>query len=266
MEKNGSEMLRVFDENGNEIGVTWQKRARGLIKKGRARLVTSDSIVLLDRTVQDDGLCTARRDEKTEDTQIMCIFENTKNTEEIETQKTAEDSAEQPDEALNEAQSEPAEDGADTEDNPYADIDPQVLRMISDFKRAMTKAREEAETVLKQVKAEAVGIGSELSKACRDVKAEIKLKFDQAKCERDDIEEAQLEDDDCQSCESTVDIRREIAERRIDAIEKSAEQVLRVLDLKHGDGDISLDEYIEEAKALNSYVNDSISEILDKLL
>ncbi len=42
MEKN----VRVLDENGNEYGTTWPKRARGLVKKGRARYASDDAIVL----------------------------------------------------------------------------------------------------------------------------------------------------------------------------------------------------------------------------
>ena len=42
MEKN----VTVVDEKGNEIGATYPKRAKGLVKKGRARYVDEDTICL----------------------------------------------------------------------------------------------------------------------------------------------------------------------------------------------------------------------------
>ena len=39
--------ITVLDENGNVVGTTFEKRAKGLIKKGRARLVGEDSICLV---------------------------------------------------------------------------------------------------------------------------------------------------------------------------------------------------------------------------
>ncbi len=38
--------IRVRDENGNELEPTWPKRARGLVKSGRARFVSEDTIIL----------------------------------------------------------------------------------------------------------------------------------------------------------------------------------------------------------------------------
>ncbi len=49
MTKNG--MIRVFDENGNEIGQTYPKRVHGLIKKGRARFMDeSETAIVLTET------------------------------------------------------------------------------------------------------------------------------------------------------------------------------------------------------------------------
>lgn len=42
MEKN----VGVIDENQNDYGATWYKRARGLVKKGRARWISDDTICL----------------------------------------------------------------------------------------------------------------------------------------------------------------------------------------------------------------------------
>ncbi len=39
-------MIKVFDKNGNELEPTYPKRARGLVKKGRARFIRDDAIVL----------------------------------------------------------------------------------------------------------------------------------------------------------------------------------------------------------------------------
>ena len=38
--------IRVVDENGRQYEATWAKRARGLVKKGRARFISDDSICL----------------------------------------------------------------------------------------------------------------------------------------------------------------------------------------------------------------------------
>ena len=39
-------MIKVFDKNGNELEPTYPKRARGLVKKGRARFIDDSTIVL----------------------------------------------------------------------------------------------------------------------------------------------------------------------------------------------------------------------------
>ncbi len=56
--KNGSELIRVFDVHGNELEATYPKRAKGLVRKGRAQWLGSvnhddpdfvpDSIILYD--------------------------------------------------------------------------------------------------------------------------------------------------------------------------------------------------------------------------
>jgi len=56
MAKNG-DTISVFDESGNEIGQTYPKRANGLIKKGRARRTSDDSIVLCDDKTPDSATC-----------------------------------------------------------------------------------------------------------------------------------------------------------------------------------------------------------------
>jgi hypothetical protein len=39
----------VVDERGNEYEATYPKRAKGLVKKGRARFISEDKICLLAR-------------------------------------------------------------------------------------------------------------------------------------------------------------------------------------------------------------------------
>lgn len=46
-------VVRVFDQNGIEQLPTYPKRARGLIKNGRAKWLGEDSIVLIDRSSSD---------------------------------------------------------------------------------------------------------------------------------------------------------------------------------------------------------------------
>ncbi len=41
-------MIKVFDKNGNELEPTYPKRARGLVKKGRARFINDSAIVLVE--------------------------------------------------------------------------------------------------------------------------------------------------------------------------------------------------------------------------
>ncbi len=41
-------MINVLDKNGNTLGSTYPKRARGLVKKGRARFINEGTIVLED--------------------------------------------------------------------------------------------------------------------------------------------------------------------------------------------------------------------------
>lgn len=38
--------IRVVDEHGNNLESTWPRRARGLVKNGRARFISEDTIVL----------------------------------------------------------------------------------------------------------------------------------------------------------------------------------------------------------------------------
>ena len=38
--------IRVVDERGNEYEATWPRRARGLVKNGRARFISEDTICL----------------------------------------------------------------------------------------------------------------------------------------------------------------------------------------------------------------------------
>ncbi|MGN1345482.1 MAG: hypothetical protein ACI4V1_01745, partial [Eubacteriales bacterium] len=52
-----NESIRVFDEIGNEIGQTYPRRAQGLLKKGRARFLSDDAIVLTDGKNKNTEAC-----------------------------------------------------------------------------------------------------------------------------------------------------------------------------------------------------------------
>lgn len=69
--------IRVFDGCGNELQPTYRKRAKGLVKHGRAQWcgVEQDSIVLTDTTSMPQGLRTADHI-ITEDTQMSEYREN----------------------------------------------------------------------------------------------------------------------------------------------------------------------------------------------
>lgn len=69
--------IRVFDGCGNELQPTYRKRAKGLVKHGRAQWcgVEQDSIVLTDPTSMPQGLRTADHI-ITEDTQMSEYREN----------------------------------------------------------------------------------------------------------------------------------------------------------------------------------------------
>ena len=51
--------ILVVDEQGNEYEATWPKRARGLVKNGRARFLSENKICLAcppDRDLEDNGM------------------------------------------------------------------------------------------------------------------------------------------------------------------------------------------------------------------
>jgi hypothetical protein len=48
--------INVVDENGNKYGATWPKRAKGLIKNGRARYVSEDTICLARPPEKDEEI------------------------------------------------------------------------------------------------------------------------------------------------------------------------------------------------------------------
>ena len=53
MEKN----IAVIDADGNVYGATWPKRARGLVKSGRARFVNRNTICLVRPPAYVEGKC-----------------------------------------------------------------------------------------------------------------------------------------------------------------------------------------------------------------
>ena len=128
--KNGSELIRVFDVHGNELEATYPKRAKGLVRKGRAQWLGSvnhddpnfvpDSIILYDEEPADHSERTA--DIQQTEVQSMLFF-NTNN--EPDTDNTNEIPTEEP----------------ETTEAPQSEIDPVVPKMIDDFKIVMSKAR-----------------------------------------------------------------------------------------------------------------------------
>ena len=66
--------IRVVDENGNEYEATYPKRAKGLVKNGRARFLSPDTICLL---------CPPENEHQTED---RIMSENTSAPQETEAQ------------------------------------------------------------------------------------------------------------------------------------------------------------------------------------
>ena len=125
--KNGSELIRVFDVHGNELEATYPKRAKGLVRKGRAQWLGSvnhddpdfvpDSIILYDNA---DPMPRTADIQQTE-VQSMLFF-NTNN--EPDTDNTNEIPTEVP----------------ETTEAPQSEIDPAVQKMIDDFKIVMSKA------------------------------------------------------------------------------------------------------------------------------
>ena len=77
MEKN----VTVIDEEGKVIGVTYPKRAKGLIKKGRARLVSENTICLAcppDENLEDiemENITENKAVEKTEEVTLKYVLD-----------------------------------------------------------------------------------------------------------------------------------------------------------------------------------------------
>ena len=77
MEKN----VTVIDEEGKVIGVTYPKRAKGLIKKGRARLVSENTVCLAcppDENLEDikmENITENKAVEKTEEVTLKYVLD-----------------------------------------------------------------------------------------------------------------------------------------------------------------------------------------------
>ena len=163
--KNGSDMIRVFDVHGNELEATYPKRAKGLVRKGRAQWLSSvnhddpdfvpDSIILYDEEPSADSTPRTADIQQTE-VQSMLFF-NTNNDPDT----TSEIPAEEPENA----------------EIPQSEIDPDVQKMIDDFKVLMSKARadmaqmqDEAQTAFTEARLMKSEAESLLSKAKAAVK------------------------------------------------------------------------------------------------
>ncbi|MBO5257692.1 MAG: hypothetical protein J6C42_09370 [Clostridia bacterium] len=80
-------MIRVFDEAGNEVNPTYPKRARGLVKQGRARWADdADDVIVLTSYIRDMETAYPSEVHILEDTEM---FEDTNGNE--ETIETAEE-------------------------------------------------------------------------------------------------------------------------------------------------------------------------------
>ena len=75
-------MIRVFDESGNEVNPTYPKRARGLVKQGRARWADdADDVIVLTSYIRDmETAYPSDQNHILEDTEM---FEDTNGNEEI---------------------------------------------------------------------------------------------------------------------------------------------------------------------------------------
>lgn len=81
-------MIRVFDEAGNEVNPTYPKRARGLVKQGRARWADdADDVIVLTSNIEENAAYPSDVQHILEDTEM---FEYNVNEEITETTKVPE--------------------------------------------------------------------------------------------------------------------------------------------------------------------------------
>ena len=147
--KNGSELIRVFDVHGNELEATYPKRAKGLVRKGRAQWLGSvnhddpdfvpDSIILYDNA---DPMPRTADIQQTE-VQSMSNNEiiNNEYIPEINNTTGIPENAEDIDPAVQKM----LEDLSAHITKTSEEIDPAVQKMIEDLSAHITKTSEEIE-------------------------------------------------------------------------------------------------------------------------
>lgn len=65
-------MIRVFDEHGNEVNPTYPKRARGLVKQGRARYADdADDVIVLTSNIEEKVAYPSDIEHTSEDTEMF---------------------------------------------------------------------------------------------------------------------------------------------------------------------------------------------------
>ena len=125
--KNGSELIRVFDVHGNELEATYPKRAKGLVRKGRAQWLGSvnhdDPDFVPDSIILYDNADPMPRTADIQQTEVQSMFNNeiinNENIPEINNTTEIPENAEE--------------------------IDPAVQKMIENLSAHITKAHEEIE-------------------------------------------------------------------------------------------------------------------------
>ena len=279
--KNGSELIRVFDVHGNELEATYPKRAKGLVRKGRAQWLGSvnhddpnfvpDSIILYDEEPADHSERTA--DIQQTEVQSMLFF-NTNN--EPDTDNTNEIPTEEP----------------ETTEAPQSEIDPVVPKMIDDFKIVMSKARadmakmqDEANSTFaeaRRMKAEAEEIPAEpvdyqsllegIIASLNDIGLkELSGDPDIASIETNHLaaQSENLREIYKQTIAAMEQIRKEAAqiavqllEERIAKLEEDKTCQIKTLGKLFADGLISVDQMIGEIGSTTRFYNDEINKLI----
>ena len=279
--KNGSELIRVFDVHGNELEATYPKRAKGLVRKGRAQWLGSvnhddpdfvpDSIILYDEEPADHSERTA--DIQQTEVQSMLFF-NTNN--EPDTDNTNEIPTEEP----------------ETTEAPQSEIDPVVPKMIDDFKIVMSKARadmakmqDEANSTFaeaRRMKAEAEEIPAEpvdyqsllegIIASLNDIGLkELSGDPDIASIETNHLaaQSENLRELYKQTIAAMEQIRKEAAqiavqllEERIAKLEEDKTCQIKTLGKLFADGLISVDQMIGEIGSTTRFYNDEINKLI----
>ena len=145
--KNGSELIRVFDVHGNELEATYPKRAKGLVRKGRAQWLGSvnhdDPDFVPDSIILYDNADPMPRTADIQQTEVQSMSNNEINNNEyipeINNTTGIPENAEEIDPAVQKM----IEDLSTHITKTSEEIDPAVQKMIEDLSAHITKTSEE---------------------------------------------------------------------------------------------------------------------------